>query len=92
MFGTFLLICAVIGIIGAILGWFFDNTQSFFSWVLSFFLPGIGMGIILCGIMWLGYFVGIFGSWHLFGCHPFLIGFIFGVVREIYLVIRSIVG
>lgn len=92
MFLNFLLICAVIGIIGACLGWFFDKSQGFFSWILSFLIPGIGMGIILFGIMGIGYFVGIFGSWHLFGCHPFLIGFIFGVVREIYLVIRSIVG
>ena len=92
MFWNFLLICAVIGIIGACLGWFFDKSQGFFSWILSFLIPGIGLGIILFGIMGIGYFVGIFGSWHIFGAHPFLIGFIFGVVREIYLLIRTIVG
>ena len=92
MFLNFLLICAVIGIIGAILGWFFDKSQGFFSWILSFIIPGVGMGIILCGIMWVGYFVGLFGDWHIFGFHPFLIGFSFGVIREIYLVVRTIVG
>ena len=92
MIWNFLLICAVIGIIGACLGWFFDKSQGFFSWILSFLIPGIGLGIILFGIMGIGYFVGIFGSWHIFGAHPFLIGFSFGVVREIYLLIRTIVG
>ena len=92
MFGNFLLICAVIGIIGAILGWIFDKSQNFLSWILSFVIPGIGMGIILTGIMWVGYFVGLFGDWHIFKFHPFLIGFSFGVVREIYLLIRTIVG
>ena len=92
MFWNFLLICAVIGIIGACLGWFFEKAQGLLSYVISFFIFGVGLGIILCGIMWVGYFVGLFGDWHIFGTHPFLIGFSFGVVREIYLLIRTIVG
>ena len=92
MIWTGLLIAALVGIIGAVIGKIWDGSQNFLAGILSFFIPAIGMGIILFGIMGIGYVVGIFGSWHLFGCHPFLIGFIFGVVREIYLVIRSIVG
>ena len=92
MIWTGLLIAALVGIIGAVIGKIWDGSQNFLAGILSFFIPAIGMGIILFGIMWLAYFVGIFGSWHIFGAHPFLIGFIFGVVREIYLVIRSIVG
>ena len=92
MFWNFLLIAALVGIIGAVIEKIWDGSHDFLAGILSYFISAIGMGIILCGIMWLGYFVGIFGSWHIFGAHPFLIGFIFGVVREIYLVIRSIVG
>ena len=92
MFWNFLLVAALVGIIGAVIGKIWDGSQNFLAGILSYFISAIGMGIILFGIMGIGYVVGIFGSWHLFGCHPFLIGFIFGVVREIYLVIRSIVG
>lgn len=92
MFWNFLLIAALVGIIGAVIGKIWDGSQNFLAGILSYFISAIGMGIILFGIMGIGYVVGIFGSWHIFGAHPFLIGFIFGVVREIYLVIRSIVG
>lgn len=92
MFWNAILIAALVGVIGAVIGKIWDGSHDFLAGILSYFISAIGMGIILFGIMGIGYFVGIFGSWHIFGCHPFLIGFIFGVVREIYFLIRSIVG
>lgn len=85
----FLLLCALAGVLGAIIEKIFNGCQNFLATVMSFLIEGLAFGIILFGIMWLGKSFGFFGSMKILGIHPFLVGFGIGTIREIYLAIRS---
>lgn len=77
-------VSAIFGIIGKLLG----GLENVFTTVLSLFAFGLVYGALLTGIMFLLSFFGLVGDMHIFGVHPFWIGFIPAVIHEIYLCIR----
>ena len=91
MLGTFLLICAAIGVIGAFLSWLWEKSEGFLSSLLSYFMKGIGYGVILFTIMFVGWLLSFFRSWDICGVNPFWIGFCIGVVVEAYNLVRRLI-
>lgn len=87
---NFLLICAALGIVGAIIEKIWGHVEDILAWLLSFFIPGIGLGLILFIIMGAGYLFGIFGDINIFGIHSFMLGFILGTIREFFLCIKGV--
>lgn len=87
-----LLICAALGVVGAIIEKVWGHVEDILAWLLSFFLPGIGLGLILFIIMGAGYLFGIFGNIYIFGIHSFMLGFIIGTIREFFLCIKEILA
>ncbi len=85
---NFILIAAVIGIIGAFLSWVFDGLQNVLASLLSYVFSGLIAGLVLFGIMFLGTLFCICDDWYLFGIHSFWLGFIIGMVYEIYFTLR----
>ena len=85
MFWNFLLICAVIGAVGVFIRKLWDKSEPLLAWVLSFFIPGIFIGLILFGFMGLGWFFGWWGDISILGIHPFWVGLVPVTVREIIL-------
>ena len=63
---NFLLICAALGIVGAIIEKIWGHVEDILAWLLSFFIPGIGLGLLLFLIMGAGYLFGIFGDIYIF--------------------------
>lgn len=55
-----------------------DFIEPVFSWVLSFFLLGLVLGIGLAAVMIIGEFLCICDSMYIFGYHPFWVGFVLG--------------
>lgn len=89
LFLNFILICAVIGIIGAIISKLWESAEDFLGWLLSFFISGLGAGIFLFAIMGIGKMLGYFGDIYIFGIHPFWVGFVPLTFREIYLSLKT---
>lgn len=89
---NFLLICAALGIVGAIIEKIWGHVEDILAWLLSFFLPGIGLGLLLFMIMGAGYLFGTFGNIYIFGIHSFMLGFIIGTIREFYLCIKGVLA
>jgi len=89
---NFILIAAVIGVIGAILNWLFDGIQNFLASLLSYFLSGLIAGLVLFGIMFLGTVFCICSDWYLFGMHSFWVGFIAGTMYESYVMLRELLA
>lgn len=89
---NFLLICAALGIVGAIIEKILGHVEDILAWLLSFFLPGIGLGLLLFMIMGAGYLFGIFGNIYIFGIHSFVLGFMIGTIREFFLCIKGVLA
>jgi hypothetical protein len=86
---NFLLFCAFIGIVWGLLEKGFESLSDILGSVLSFFMLGLSYGVILFGIMYVGSFLCLWQDYHLFGYHPFWIGFAAGVAIQLYRFIRS---
>lgn len=89
MFWNFLLICAVIGALGVFIGKLWDKTEPLLAWILSFFVPGLFIGLLLFGFMGLGWFFGWFEDIRICGIHPFWVGLVPMFIREVFLAIRA---
>lgn len=87
-----LLICAALGVIGAIIEKLWGHVEDILAWLLSFFIPGVGLGLILFLIMGAGYLFGLWGSISIFGIHPFVLGFAVGTIREFFLCIKGVLA
>lgn len=78
MFWKILIICAFIGMLKPVGSWLWDNIEGPISWILSFFIPGLIVGILLSGVMIIGEFMCICGDIYIFGHHSFWVGFFIG--------------
>lgn len=86
---NFLLFFAFIGMLGAFLGKFFDALAGVLSKLLSYVILAVFWGILLFGIMWLACFLGYANDYHIFGYHPFWVGF---VPCMIYQILKGIIN
>ena len=85
MFWNFLLICALVGAVWALLEKLWDRTEPLLATIVSFFVPGLFTGLLLFGIMGFGYLFGWWESIRIFNFHPFWVGLILMTVREVAL-------
>ena len=85
MFGNFLLICALVGAVWALLEKLWDKSEPFLAKLVSFFVPGLFTGLLLFGFMGLGWFIGWFEDIRIFNFHPFWVGVVLMTVREVAL-------
>lgn len=86
---TLLLIAAIVGMLGAIISKLWGGIENFLAWLLSFVLPGVGLGLLLFLIMGFGYMIGNFENVKIFGIHSFVLGLIIGTACEIVLSIKN---
>lgn len=84
-----LLIAAIVGMLGAIISKLWGGIENFLAWLLSFLIPGVGLGLLLFLIMGFGYMIGNFQDVKIFGVHGFLLGLIIGTACEVILSIKN---
>ena len=84
-----LLIAAIVGMLGAIISKLWGGIENFLAWLLSFLIPGVGLGLLLFLIMGFGYMSGNFQDVKIFGVHSFLLGLIIGTACEVILSIKN---
>ena len=84
-----LLIAAIVGMLGAIISKLWGGIENFLAWLLSFLIPGVGLGLLLFLVMGFGYMIGNFQDVKIFGVHSFLLGLIIGTACEIVLSIKN---
>lgn len=84
-----LLICAVIGAVWALLEKLWDKSEPLLATIVSFFVPGLFIGLLLFGFMGLGWFFGWWESIRIYGFHPFWVGLVPMFIREVFLAIRA---
>ena len=82
---NFLLICALVGAVWALLEKLWDRTEPLLATLVSFFVPGLFAGLLLFGFMGLGYLFGWWESIRIYSFHPFWVGLILMTVREVAL-------
>lgn len=84
-----LLIAAIVGMLGALISKLWGCLENFLAWLLSFLIPGVGLGLLLFLIMGFGYMIGNFQDVKIFGIHSFILGLIVGTACEIVLSIKN---
>ena len=84
-----LLIAAIVGMLGALISKLWGGIENFLAWLLSFLIPGVGLGLLLFLIMGFGYMIGNFQDVKIFGVHSFLLGLIIGTACEVILSIKN---
>ena len=78
MFWKILIVCAFIGMMKPIFSWLWDSINEPISWLLSFVIPGLIVGVLLSGVMIIGEFMCICSDIYIFGYHSFLVGMVIG--------------
>ena len=78
MLWKILIVAAFFGILKVLLAELFTGLQPILSAILSLFMGGLLLGIVLAGIMIIGEFLCICDSIYIFGYHPFKLGFFIG--------------
>lgn len=88
---NFLLIAAVIGMLGAVISKLWGGIENFLSWLISYLIPGVALGLLLFLIMGFGYMIGNFENVKIFGIHSFVLGLIIGTACEVILSIKNFI-
>ena len=78
MFWKILLVVAFIGVLWAIFERLWDCVEAPLARLVSLFIPGLLVGIVLAGVMIIGEFLCICSDMYIFGFHPFWLGFCIG--------------
>lgn len=84
-----LLIAAIVGMLGAIISKLWGGIENFLSWLISYLIPGVALGLLLFLIMGFGYMIGNFKDVNIFGIHSFILGLLIGTACEIVLSIKN---
>lgn len=82
--------CMALGVVCAIIEKIWGGIESLLSFLLSFFIPGLGLGILFFLVMGAGWIFGIFGDINIFGIHSFILGFVAGTLWEFFLCIKGV--